>query len=247
MRSLGGEDTPASVFAWLLLGAAGAWVIASAVYASIDEPPGEHEEVSLRDATGSAMRLLCEDPVFRRFMIARTLLLVSALSPPFVVVLATRAGNGGLAGLGPFVISSGVASLVGGWIWGTAADRSSRLVMVAAAAASSTVVLGFLAALRFEAIRELTLLYPVTYLLLALAHTGTRLGRKTYVVDIAEGNERTEYVAVSNTAMGVLLLITGAVSAGVAMFGAEGALLLLAGLGLVGVVASLRLPEAHER
>jgi hypothetical protein len=105
------------------------------------------------------------------------------------------------------------------------------------------VVLAFLGLLQVPGLRELTLLYPATYLLLALAHTGVRVGRKTYVVDLATGNRRTDYVAVSNSAMGVLLLVAGAVSAAVALFGPEAALLFLAGLGFVGVVVSRTLPE----
>lgn len=118
--------------------------------------------------------------------------MVSALSPPFVVALATEQGGAGLAGLGPSLISSGLATL------------------------------------RSEAVRDLALLYPAAYLLLAIAHTGVRIGRKTYVVDLGEGNQRTDHVAVSNSAMGVLLLITGAVTSAVALLGVEAALTPLA-------------------
>lgn len=243
MRAIGGEHTPAATFAWLLVGAAATWLLAAAVFATVREDPGDHEDVPFSQATSTVVRLLREDAPFRRFMLARTLLLVSALSPPYVVVLATRIGGSGLSGLGPFVISSGIAALIGGGVWGRAADHSSRRVMMAAAGGSSAVVFGFLLALRVDGLRELTLLYPAAYLMLALAHTGSRIGRKTYVVDLAEGNTRTEYVAVSNTAMGVLLLVAGAISAGVAAFGVEAALLLLALLGVAGVVASRSLPE----
>ena len=51
------------------------------------------------------------------------------------------------------------------------------------------------------------------YFLLSVAHQGARVGRKTYVVDIAEGNQRTDYVAVSNTAIGFVLLFTGMLGA----------------------------------
>jgi hypothetical protein len=94
--------------------------------------------------------------------------------------------------------------------------------------------------------RELTLLYPLTYLLLALVHHGARIGRKTYVVDLAEGNQRTDYVAVSNTAIAVLLLVTGALTSALATLGPEAALVALAALGLVGVVVSGALPEVSE-
>ena len=51
-------------------------------------------------------------------MTVRSLLLVSALSPPLVVTLAVSSGTEGLAGLGSFIIASGLAALLGGGIFG---------------------------------------------------------------------------------------------------------------------------------
>jgi hypothetical protein len=243
LRLFGGEDASPATFALLLGSAALAWVVAGAVFARVVEVPGEHDDEPRGRPLQEAFALLRDDRPFRRFVTARTLLLVSALAPPFVVMLATREGGAGLAGLGPFVISSGLAALLGGRTWGRLADRSSRRTMTLAAGAASLVVLLFLAVLQVPGLREVTLLYPATYLLLALAHTGVRVGRKTYVTDLAEGNRRTAYVAVSNTAMGALLLVTGAVSSAVALFGPEAALLFLAVLGFAGVAVSRSLPE----
>lgn len=245
MRTIGGAETGAGTFAWLLLGGAVAWLLAIAVYARVVEAPGATDEPTGRAGSGTGLGLLRTDRIFRHFVLARTLLLVSALTPPFVVALATERGaETGLRGLGPFVISSGIAALVGGQVWGRLADRSSRRVMMLACGSASTLVVGFLLLLRTEGLADLEWLYSGTYLLLALAHTGSRIGRKTYVVDIAEGNRRTEYVAVSNTAMGVLLLATGALTAAVASLGIEVALALLAVLGFIGVAVSRSLPEA---
>jgi hypothetical protein len=243
LRAFGGEDAGIGTFALLLGVAALAWVVAGAVFATVTEAPGKHDEQPHGRPLHDALALLRNDRPFRRFVTARTLLLVSALAPPFVVTLATREGGVGLAGLGPFVISSGLAALLGGRTWGRLADRSSRRAMTLAAGSASVIVLGFLALLQFPVVREAAIVYPATYLLLALAHTGVRVGRKTYVTDLAEGNRRTEYVAVSNTAMGALLLVTGAISSAVAMLGPEAALLFLAVLGLAGVAVSRSLPE----
>jgi hypothetical protein len=247
LRVFGGQDAAPSTFVWLLAGAAAAWVLAAAVFARIEERPGEREDDgSGHGATARALTLLRDDAPFRRFVIARTLLLVSALSPPFVVTLATEQGGAGLQGLGAFVISSGIAALVGGRVWGRLADRSSRKAMMLAAGLASTVVVVFLGTLTIDGARELTLLYPLTYLLLALVHHGARIGRKTYVVDLAEGNKRTDYVAVSNTAIAVLLLVAGGLTSALATLGPEAALAALAALGLVGVVVSGALPEVSE-
>ena len=87
-------------------------------------------------------------------------------------------------------------------------------------------------------------LLPTLYFLLSVAHQGVRVGRKTYVVDIAEGNERTDYVAVSNTAIGFILLFTGVIGALGAMFSVPLIVLVLSLLGIVGAIMGYRLPEA---
>jgi hypothetical protein len=250
VRALGGQEAQAAVFAWLLASASLTWVAAAWVFSTVVESAGEHDRAvgagvlaSVRTAFTDARDLLAGDAAFRRFVVARTLLLVSALSPPFVVALSTRETGAAVAQLGPFVAASGIAALVGGPLWGRAADRSSRLVMTAGAAGASGVIVVLLASLALPALRGSAWTYPVAYLGLALVHTGVRIGRKTYVVDLAEGNRRTDYVATSNTVMGALLLITGVVSAGLAALGTELALGFLALLGLAGVVVSWRLPE----
>lgn len=63
---------------------------------------------------------------------------------------------------------------------------------------------------------------------------------------MAEGDQRTTYVAVSNSAMGLILLLVGAISSALATVGLDWALLFLAALGLFGVVASMRLPDVSR-
>jgi hypothetical protein len=243
IRRYGGEDANLQALAVLLAAAALVWVGATVVFAAVHEPVVGEDSALDAGWLGHALALLRGDPPFRRFVLARTLLLVSALSPPFVVTLAADEASVGFGSLGPFLIASGLAGLIGGRVFGRLADRSSRQVMMAGAGASSLVIVVFLALLAVPAARAAVWLYPTTYLLLALAHTGVRVGRKTYVVDLAGGNRRTDYVAVSNTAMGVLLLVTGAVSGGLAQVGVEIALGFLALLGIVGVLVSRALPE----
>ncbi|MEN1939773.1 hypothetical protein WCE39_01525 [Luteimonas sp. MJ174] len=252
IRWVGGGDIQPMLVATLLGAAALAWVLAAAVFSGIveAEPDGDEADRPPRNRGSgwlrASWRLLADDAPFRRFVLARTLLLVSALSPPFVVALAASAGDVGLGGLGPFVIAQGLASLIGGRGFGRLADRSSRQLMVVGAAFASLVVLLFLGALAIPGMRGQWWLYPVVYLLLALTHTGVRVARKTYVVDMAEGDLRTAYVAVANTAMGALLLVVGGVSGALASLGTEVALGFLALLGLAGVLVARNLPEVSR-
>ncbi len=63
---------------------------------------------------------------------------------------------------------------------------------------------------------------------------------------MAEGDQRTTYVAVSNSAMGIILLVVGGVSSLLAVAAVERALLFLAGMGIVGVFAARRLPDVSH-
>ena len=78
-----------------------------------------------------------------------------------------------------------------------------------------------------------------------IAHQGVRLGRKTYIVDMAEGNRRTDYVAVSNTLIGFILLITGGLSALASLISVEGVIVLLSVLGIIGALKSSTLPDVE--
>jgi len=234
------DGAPATTFAWLLAGGAVMWVLAVSVLGGIDEPAAtelDRNIESMRDAVG----LLRHDDDFRHFVIARTLLLASALTPPFVVSLAAQATGSEIAGLGPFVVAAGLAALLGGRTWGRFADRSSRRVMAAAAGTASAVVLVVVAV----AVVGADTLWPwvVLYFVLSLIHTGARVGRSTYVVELGDRGARTSYVAVSNTVMGLLLLAVGAITSVLALLSTELALVALALLGAAGVPVSLRLPE----
>ena len=85
--------------------------------------------------------------------------------------------------------------------------------------------------------------YAGLFLLIAVFHSGVRLGRKVYLVDMASQESRSAYVAISNTVIGVAMLAGGAV--GVLADLLHGAAV-IALLGLVSLVAALyiaRLPE----
>ena len=269
IRVFGGEELSPGRLAWVLAAGAALWVGVALIYSSVREPAGEGRSSATsggsddgskdRDGGSSGQRgwfaqtylLLREDRSFRHFVSVRGLLLVSALSPPFVVTLSVQSGTSGLAGLGGYVIASGVAALLGGRMFGRFADRSSRTLMAVGAGAASGVILVLVLVVSLPGFSGDTtwgsLLFVVCYFLLTLMHTGVRVGRKTYVVDMAEGDLRTTYVAVSNSAMGVILLVVGGISSLLALAGVVWALLFLAGLGIVGVVAGSRLPEVSHR
>jgi len=231
-------------YAALLLIAALMWVIAGLLFASVAEYDGETGGGG--NALGEAVRslsLLRNDPPFRHFVITRALLLCSALASPYFVVLAQKQADSGWL-LGVFLLASSLASSVSASVWGWMADASSRRVMIRGGALAALVCLvtGLIALFSGEQAISIWL-YPAAFFVLGIAHAGVRLGRKTYLVDMAGGNKRTDYTAVSNSVIGLLLLVTGGLTALLGLVSEAAVILALGLMGTAGVVSALRLEE----
>lgn len=238
-----GTGAPTWLLAVLIFASAGAWVVAAVVFATIREPVSDQEPQGLqRGWWADTMGLFTGDRVFRQFVIVRSLLLVTALSTAFVVTLSQEIGHG-LTGLGVFLIASGLASVLGGRISGIWSDLSARTTMSGGALVGSLVIIALVAAAQWAPDVANAWVFPIGFFLLNLTHTAVRVARKTYIVDMAEGDQRTRYVGAANTLMGAILLLVGAVSGVIALLGSSAALLFLAAIGLVGVVAARRLPQ----
>lgn len=235
-----------SLFASLLAAAGVLWFAAALVYSSVKEYPGECE--GGRNALGEALGrldLLRSDAPFRRFVIARALLLCSALNAPFYVLLARNAIGDEPYLLGLFVIAAGLASLIAAPLWGRVADRSSRAVMAAAGTATAAVgIVVYAVATWLPGLAASSAFVPIAYFVLSIAHDGVRVGRKTYVVDLASGGKRTDYVSVSNSVIGVVLLAAGLASLMASVIGVATTILALSLMGLAGAWLSRRLEES---
>ncbi|MEQ8860326.1 MAG: MFS transporter [Pseudomonadales bacterium] len=230
----------------VLLGAAGLlWFVSAALYARIREEPGATEGGGngLREAF-ERLSVLRDDADFRRFLGARALLVGSGLAAPFLVVLANQHADTSLA---YFFVAQGLSALLSGPAWGAFADRSSRQLLIISALGAG--LLGSLVFLVDAFLPELAAtgwFLPGAFFLLSLIHDGVRLGRKTYVVDLAGGNKRTDYVAVGNTLIGVFLLLAGAVTAAVQQFSTGAAILVLSVAAFAAAWVARGLPEVTD-
>lgn len=238
-----GTDAPTWLLAALIFASAAAWALAAVVFHTIREPVSGEQPQGLQKGWWADTRgLFTGDRKFRQFVVVRSLLLVTALSTAFIVTLSQEIGYG-LTGLGAFLIASGLAAVLGGRISGIWSDTSSRNVMSSGALAGSVVIVALVASAHWAPGAVNAWVFPIGFFLVNLAHTAIRVARKTYIVDMAEGDERTRYVGAANTLMGAILLLVGAVSGVIALLGPSAALLFLAAVGLIGVLAARRLPD----
>ena len=236
-----GEQSTSLVIALLLSGAL-LWWTASFSFSRILEQPGATEGGA--NGIGAALaqlKVLRTDAPFRHFVIARALAMGSGLAAPLYLSLARDALGEATLWLGVFIAIEGLASLLSSPLWGRWADRSSRQVFGAACGLASVLSLSVALAAWLSIPQTVAqLFFPLAFFGLGVAHAGVRLGRKTYLVDMAEGNRRTTYVAVSNTVIGALLLFTGLLGAVAATVSVPGTIALLGLAGLTGAAMSLR-------
>ncbi len=227
-------------FAVVIAGAGALWLVAAALFTGIREPGADGTS---RDAD-TRLRMLLRDRRLRRFIMARAMLMCTALAAPYFVMLAHRQGDTGPRMLALFITVQGVAAMLGGPLWGRLADRSSRRVMLVGGLAAAVLACGLAVAAQANAgVLRQAWFMPAMYFLLSLTHQAVRIGRKTYVVDMATGNTRTDYVAISNSAIGVLLLVAGGLVAALSACSTPAALGLLAVMGAVGALLCARLPR----
>ncbi|KPQ22898.1 MAG: Major Facilitator Superfamily [Halomonas sp. HL-48] len=243
------DDSRGSLTLAALLGAAAVgWAVNGLCAARIEETPGAVEGgENAWDSIKLGLSLLKEDRTFLHFNLSRALLLSSALALPYLALLGQQQSGTELSGLGLLVVVSGVAAMVASPVWGKRADQSSRGVMRDAAVGTALCCLMGAGVTWLPAgVSEQIWPYAAVYALLVIVHHGVRLGRKTYLVDMASQDNRALYVALSNTLTGVLMLVVGGVIGLLAQWLGSAALLLVLSATAVGAMLSAqRLPEVE--
>ena len=236
---------------WLLyaviIAAGVSWFLAAATFAMINEYPGATEGGrGIGDLVRDQILLLVNDRELQKFLAARALMISTALVGPLYVSLAQRETGFTLDGLGWLVLASGLAGALSSAFWGALSDRSSRLTMALAAALAGVLGVGVLAALSGVPVLAGSIgFYAAVLFVLGTAHAGVRIGRKTHVVDLAGGDRKAEYVALSNTVIGVLLLVMGGLVSALLSFGLEAGIAALSALAVIGAVLALTMKHAQ--
>lgn len=88
--------------------------------------------------------------------------------------------------------------------------------------------------------------FAAVFFIGGMAQAGTRLGRKTYIVDAAPEADRPLYVAVSNTLIGLVTLSSAVLGFVADLFGTPWLIGLFALIMLAGILTALSLPEAED-
>ncbi|MFG6666896.1 MFS transporter [Halomonas sp. HNIBRBA4712] len=242
-------DSPGEWALATLLGVAAlGWGLNAFCVARIHEEPGAVEGgENAWKSIKYGVSLLKNDRAFLHFNVARALLLSSALALPYLALLGQEQSGSDLGNLGLMVVVSGLAAMVASPVWGKLADQSSRRVMCYAATGTTLgCLLGASLVWLPGTWSQSVVPYALVYALLVIIHHGVRLGRKTYLVDIATQDDRALYVALSNTLTGILMLVVGGIVGALSHWlGSAGLLLLLSFTAFCAILSAYRLPEVE--
>ncbi len=231
---------------WLITGGAGLWALAALCFAAIQEAPGA--TAGGRNMLGEAregLRLMREQTGFRRFLITRGLLITVEVAAPYYALLAQDLYGHGAGNLVLYVMTLGLATVISSPFWGRFSDTDARGVLILSAwiAAAAGAVALLLSA--FPAFAGSPYAYTPVFLLIGIAESGVKLGRKTYLVDAAPKDERALYVAFSNTAIGALTLAAGFLGLLAQWLGSDAVIGLLVLLAVAAALSGLRLARAE--
>ncbi|MEL6576320.1 MAG: MFS transporter [Pseudomonadota bacterium] len=226
-----------------------AWLAAAAVFLTLDETARETERQA-GEGLRALLAPLAEDAALRRFIAVRACLTVTALAPPFLVMMEQgrmgAAEPAGMASLGPLVLASAAASISSGYLWGRISDRSSRWALIASGMLSA-VVLGLAAALGWMTGGLGGLSGAVVLMFLAqLAYGGVRQGRKVHLTDMATRDTRAGHTALANTVIGIVLLAGGLLGLLADVAGPAAVLVLSAAMAALGAYLAFGLDEVQR-
>lgn len=226
-------------------------VPAMAAFIAIHEPPGPvvKEAVTLRQQLRRAGALLRQDRVFGRFMAARLTLSLATIALPFYGIYARNVLGAPAGMVGLYIAVRVAAQLLFNLPWGWLSDRrGNRLAMElqcignGATALLALALVAGVALLRPQGPWLPYLVLPLFFLDGAMRPVATLTG-SNFLLELVPDGERSLYLGLSNTMMGVTVLLSGLGGLVVDAAGFGGLFGLALGLYAAAYVLTTGLPE----
>nr|BBD50085.1 permease of the major facilitator superfamily [Haliea sp. ETY-M] len=232
----------------MLVAAGLCWFVVAVVYRQIPEQPGATDGGGNALQTAlSSFAALRGDRAFWHFVLTRALLIAAAYAIPYLVLAAQNEGGGAATALAAILLAEGLAAMSSSTIWGYWSDSAAHRVMAAAAALTALALgVALIVLVQAPAVFATPLVSGAFIYAASVAHQGARVGRKTYLVDLATADNRASYVAVSNTVIGGFMLLGGSLGALSAAFGVSAVLAALLAMAVLATIAALRLPNVSN-
>jgi len=216
------------------------WILASFTFAQLYEEPSVITANKSDSAFALYVSYLKNDRELQKFLMVRGLLIATAITPPFLILLAGDTAGSIVTQLGSLVVASSAATFVSGYVWGKLSDYSTAAVMSVAGVVTSVTLAVALYAIGTDLYQTAWFLPAVLFFIMTM-YQGVRIARNIHIVNIANEDTRAGYTAVSNTTIGVLLLLIGSLGYVADVTSIEIVVGILASMSLAGGLLALRL------
>lgn len=233
-----------------------ALIPALAAFTLVREPPGK---AKAQNQVGSAQRqllwavhILAENRDYRNYLLTRTVLILAGIAVPFYAVYARNVLGAAEGMAGVYVSVRLAAQLLSNLPWGRLSDRRGNLLVMKLLVLGN-VLTPVLALLLMGAV---ALLHPrgswLPYLALpiflmdGLMRPAHMLVGSNFLLEMAPEGERPLYLGLSNSLLGIVILLSGLGGLIVDWAGFAGLFAISAALGTIGYLLVLRLPEPRE-
>lgn len=166
------------------------------------------ERVSLRHYLPQLVSILRTDQNFARLNLSHLLIGAASLAMPFYAVYAIRVVGVSEARIGLFAMAQTIGSALAGLLLGPLAERrgSHRAIQTLGFVHTTAPMLALVLA-RLPTGALLDWLYPLIFVLLGMGEGAAILGYYNYVLDIAPTGQRPDYIGLTNTLAGPLLVV----------------------------------------
>jgi MFS family permease len=223
-------------------------------FALVKEPDGEvrAEADTLRSHVRRAVRLPRQNQNLRYFLIARALNLLSYIAAPFYSIYSINELHAPVSILGVYVGVRTIVSLLINPVWSRLSDRRGNKLVMQLAMLCGVVMLAwvFFAPMIAERVQAdatlIAYLFVPVFALIGLYETGVNIGWVNLLLEIAPGNDRSIYVGLTNTVLGIAYFSTITSGLLVDALGYRGVFAIALILLSVAVWALSRLQEPRE-
>ncbi len=210
----------------------------------IEAVPEEHAQ--FRQYLPRLVELLRNNQDFRILNGVRLLAGAAGMAMPFYAIYAIREAGFSESRIGIFATAQTVGAALAGLVLGPLAERrGSHRVIQAVGFIHTAAPLLALALGGLRAGSALDWLYPIIFVLLGMGEGALVLGFYNYVLDVAPSGQRPDYVGLTNTLSGPLLLMPLLGGWILELSSYSTVFWIAAGLVLLGALLSLRLRNAR--
>ena len=240
-----GHATLFAMYALILIPALGSFTL-------VKEPPGKARQANMQRQFIWAARVLVSNGPYRDYLLARMTMILASIAIPFYTVYA-RNVLGAIEGMAGIYVSARLgAQLLSNLPWGRMSDRrGNRLVMKLLALGNALTPLLALTLMGVVAVCRLRgpwlpyLALPI-FLLDGLMRPAHMLAGSNFLLEMAPEGERSLYLGLSNSLLGIVILASGFGGLIVDWLGLASLFAISAVLCAIGYLLVLRLPEPRE-